>query len=69
MKCMLRIALVLCFACPLLAQLPAKNADGVSAGHHIFRAKDVDAANKFRVTLTDPWGTSIEVSQGLNAVK
>jgi catechol 2,3-dioxygenase-like lactoylglutathione lyase family enzyme len=42
---------ILCIACPLLAQLPDPNADGVSAGHHIFRAKDVDAANKFWTTL------------------
>jgi hypothetical protein len=35
----------------MLAQLPAPNADGVTAGHHIFRAKDVDAANKFWTTL------------------
>jgi hypothetical protein len=31
----------------LLAQLPAPNTQGVSAGHHILRAKDVDAANAF----------------------
>src|SRR5215510_4526729 len=42
---------LLCAACPLLAQLPTPNADGVTAGHHIFRAKDVDAANKFWITL------------------
>src|SRR5215470_15839244 len=34
-----------------LAQLPPPNAEGASAGHHIFRAKDVDAANKFWMTL------------------
>jgi hypothetical protein len=34
-----------------VAQLPAPNADGVSAGHHILRAKDVDVANKFWTTL------------------
>lgn len=45
-------ALLLFFlACPLLAQLPAPNSEGVSAGHHIFRVKDVDAANKFWMTL------------------
>src|SRR5438552_2117802 len=43
--------LLLVVSCPLLAQLPNPNADGVSAGHHIFRAKDVDAANKFWMTL------------------
>src|SRR5215475_13055035 len=51
---MLRIliaTLLLLAALPLLAQLPTPNADGVSAGHHILRAKDVDAANKFWSTL------------------
>ena len=32
---------------PMLAQLPAPNAAGVSAGHDIMSVKDVDAANKF----------------------
>jgi len=41
----------ICAASTALAQLPAPNADGVSAGHHIFRAKDVDVANKFWTTL------------------
>jgi hypothetical protein len=36
---------------PVMAQLPAPNAAGVRAGHHIFRVKDVEAANKFWVTL------------------
>src|SRR5262245_50641977 len=35
----------------LLGQLPVPINDGATAGHHIFRAKDVDAANKFWVTL------------------
>lgn len=34
-----------------MAQLPTPNAEGVSAGHHILRAKDVDVANKFWATL------------------
>jgi catechol 2,3-dioxygenase-like lactoylglutathione lyase family enzyme len=34
-------------ALPMLAQLPAPNKAGVSAGHDVLRAKDVDAANKF----------------------
>ena len=34
-----------------IAQLPAPNAAGASAGHHIFRVKDVEAANKFWATL------------------
>src|SRR5205823_1184814 len=51
MKPILFILLLLCAAFPVLAQLPTPNADGVTAGHHIFRAKDVDAANKFWMTL------------------
>jgi hypothetical protein len=45
------VLLLLFAAVPALAQLPTPNADGVTAGHHIFRAKDVDAANKFWITL------------------
>jgi hypothetical protein len=37
---------VLC-AGPLLAQLPAPNEAGVSAGHDIFSFHDIDAANRF----------------------
>jgi len=33
------------------AQLPAPNAAGASAGHHIFRVKDVEVANRFWATL------------------
>src|SRR5207244_9803461 len=51
MKTTFLMLLVLCTACPLLAQLPIPNAEGVTAGHHIFRAKDVDAANKFWMML------------------
>jgi catechol 2,3-dioxygenase-like lactoylglutathione lyase family enzyme len=36
---------------PVLAQLPAPNAAGVSAGHDIMIVKDLDAANKFWSTL------------------
>lgn len=39
--------LVLCAALPALAQLPAPNAAGVSAGHDIFAFHDIDAANRF----------------------
>jgi catechol 2,3-dioxygenase-like lactoylglutathione lyase family enzyme len=35
------------FALPALAQLPAPNAAGTSAGHDIFSFHDIDAANKF----------------------
>src|SRR4051812_46752698 len=51
MKPTFLLTLLLGAASPLLAQLPTPNADGVTAGHHIFRAKDVDAANKFWMTL------------------
>jgi hypothetical protein len=34
-----------------VAQLPDKNAAGVSAGHHILRSKDVEAANRFWTSL------------------
>src|SRR5262245_21651276 len=51
MKNVLTATLVLLAALPLLAQLPMPNAEGVTAGHHILRAKDVDAANKFWMTV------------------
>jgi hypothetical protein len=38
-------------AVPAMAQLPAPNAAGVSAGHDIFSFHDIDAANKFWNTL------------------
>ena len=42
----------LCFgAIPMLAQLPAPNAAGVSAGHDIMIVKDLDGANKFWTAL------------------
>jgi hypothetical protein len=34
-------------ALPTLAQLPAPNAAGVSAGHDIMSVNDLDGANKF----------------------
>jgi hypothetical protein len=34
-------------ALPIFAQLPTPNAAGVTAGHHIFTVKDLDATNKF----------------------
>ena len=51
MKTIPSIAFLLCSALTLVAQLPTPNADGVSAGHHIFRTKDVEAANKFWMAL------------------
>lgn len=46
MKTSVLAGVVLSFT-PLLAQLPAPNAAGVSAGHDIFSFHDIDAANKF----------------------
>ena len=49
---MTRILLsALCMAASALAQLPTPNSLGVSAGHHIFSTRDLDAANKFWNTL------------------
>jgi catechol 2,3-dioxygenase-like lactoylglutathione lyase family enzyme len=50
MKSRLLPALCFCLsfgALPMLAQLPAPNAAGVSAGHDIMIVKDLDGANKF----------------------
>src|SRR4051812_49250963 len=44
-------AAVLYATIPALAQLPAPNAQGVSAGHDIFSFHDIDAANTFWNTL------------------
>ena len=41
------ISALLLAALPMLAQLPAPNKAGVSAGHDVLRVKDMDAANKF----------------------
>lgn len=41
------VSALILISVPLLAQLPAPNKNGVSGGHHVFRAKDTDAANKF----------------------
>ena len=43
--------LLLSAALPVLAQLPAPNAAGASAGHDIFAFHDIDAANKFWTAL------------------
>jgi Glyoxalase/Bleomycin resistance protein/Dioxygenase superfamily len=50
MKIRLLPAVCLCLgfgALPMLAQLPAPNAAGVSAGHDIMIVKDLDGANRF----------------------
>jgi len=53
-------------ALPMLAQLPAPNKAGVSAGHDVLRAKDVDAANKFWQTLG---GAPTQFAGRLNLIK
>ena len=51
MKTIISVALLFALSLTLFAQLPAPNAAGASAGHHILRAKDVDVANKFWAAL------------------
>jgi predicted enzyme related to lactoylglutathione lyase len=51
MKRILLVSLIFAAATTAAAQLPTPNAEGVSVGHHIFRVKDVDAANRFWTTL------------------
>jgi hypothetical protein len=70
----------------MFAQLVAPNKAAVSGGHHVFRAKDIDAANAFwqaigggtapfggRLNMVKfpryPFGTRVELSEGLSAIK
>ena len=53
-------------ALPVLAQLPAPNKAGVSAGHDVFRAKDIAAANAFWQTLG---GQPVPFTGTLNIIK
>jgi catechol 2,3-dioxygenase-like lactoylglutathione lyase family enzyme len=53
-------------ALPVLAQLPAPNKAGVSAGHDVLRAKDVAAANKFWQAIG---GEPVQFAGRLNLVK
>jgi catechol 2,3-dioxygenase-like lactoylglutathione lyase family enzyme len=50
----------------MLAQLPAPNKAGVSAGHDVLRAKDLDAANKFWQALG---GEPVQFAGRLNLTK
>lgn len=45
------LSTLLLIAAPLVAQLPAPNKAGVSAGHDVMRSKDAAAANRFWQTL------------------
>ncbi len=60
------ISTLLLVALPMLAQLPAPNKAGVSAGHDVLRAKDMDAANKFWQTLG---GEPVQFAGRLNLTK
>src|SRR5262245_42655319 len=51
MKTLMSLTLLVSLSIAVTAQLPAFNSDGVSAGHHILRAKDVAAANQFWTAL------------------
>jgi catechol 2,3-dioxygenase-like lactoylglutathione lyase family enzyme len=51
---------------PMMAQLPAPNKAGVSAGHDVLRAKDVGAANQFWQTLG---GTPVQFAGRLNLIQ
>lgn len=51
---------------PLMAQLPAPNKAGVSAGHDVLRVKDLEAANKFWQTLG---GAPVQFAGRLNLTK
>src|SRR5215472_1512070 len=53
-------------ALPMLAQLPAPNKAGVSAGHDVLRTKDVEAANKFWQALG---GEPVQFAGRLNLIK
>ncbi len=60
------ISALLLVALPMLAQLPTPNKAGVAAGHDLFRAKDLDAANKFWQTLG---GQPVQFAGTLNLTK
>lgn len=51
MKRLLTSVFLVLTSVTILAQLPAPNAAGASAGHHIFRVKDVEVANTFWAAL------------------
>jgi catechol 2,3-dioxygenase-like lactoylglutathione lyase family enzyme len=60
------ISALLLVALPVLAQLPAPNKAGVSAGHDVLRVKDMDAANKFWQALG---GQPVQFAGRLNLTK
>jgi len=61
-----RFCLGLILSIPLLAQLPEPNSAGISAGHDVLRAKDVEAANRFWQALG---GQPVQFAGRLNLIK
>jgi catechol 2,3-dioxygenase-like lactoylglutathione lyase family enzyme len=60
------LSTLLLAALPAVAQLAPPNKAGVSGGHHVLRAKDIAAANKFWEALG---GQSIPFTGNLNIIK
>ena len=60
------LSTLLLMAIPAAAQLPAPNKAGVSAGHDVLRAKDVDKANQF---WQDLGGEPVQFAGRLNLIK
>ncbi len=60
------ISALLLAALPMLAQLPAPNKAGVSAGHDVLRVKDLAAANKFWQAIG---GQPVQFAGRLNLTK
>jgi catechol 2,3-dioxygenase-like lactoylglutathione lyase family enzyme len=60
------ISALLLVALPMMAQLPAPNKAGISAGHDLIRVKDLDAANKFWQALG---GEPVQFAGTLNLTK
>lgn len=65
-RIMKNLAALFLAALPALAQLPAPNKAGVSAGHDVLRTNNVDAANKFFQTLG---GVPVQFAGRLNLIK
>ena len=59
-------SVLLLIALPLMAQLPAPNKAGVSAGHDVWRVKDIAAANQFWQNLG---GEPVQFAGRLNLIK
>jgi catechol 2,3-dioxygenase-like lactoylglutathione lyase family enzyme len=66
MRAQFPFALLLLSAVSAMAQLPAPNRMGISAGHDVLRTKDVEAANKFWEALG---GQPVQFAGRLNLIK